>query len=39
MAITINIYYYGQRGNAKKFAKEMISDGIVNNIRLETGNL
>ena len=39
MAITINIYYYGQHGNAKKFAKEMISDGIVNNIRLETGNL
>lgn len=39
MAITINIYYTGQNGSAKKFAKEMISSGIVNAIRSEEGNL
>ncbi len=39
MAITINIYYSGRNGNAKKFAEEMISSGIVNEIRHEKGNL
>ncbi len=39
MAITINIYYTGINGNAKKFAQEMIQSGIVNDIRLEEGNL
>ncbi|MDE6412049.1 MAG: antibiotic biosynthesis monooxygenase [Clostridia bacterium] len=39
MAITINIYYSGKNGNAVKFAKEMISSGIVQAIRNETGNL
>lgn len=39
MAITINIYYSGKNGNAKKFAEEMISKGIVNNIRAEAGNI
>ena len=39
MAITINIYYRGKNGNAVKFAKEMISSGIVNKIRSESGNL
>lgn len=39
MAITINIYYSGINGNAKKFAEEMISSGIVDNIRAEDGNL
>lgn len=39
MAITINIYYRGEHGNAKKFAEEMISSGIVRDIRSETGNL
>ena len=29
MSITINIYYKGENGNAKKFAREMISSGIV----------
>lgn len=29
MAITINIYYSGTNGNARKFAEEMISSGIV----------
>ena len=39
MAITINIYYSGTNGNAKKFVKEMISSGIVDEIRAEKGNL
>ena len=39
MAITINIYYSGTNGNARKFAEEMIRDGIVDEIRAEKGNL
>ncbi len=39
MAITINIYYSGTNGNSKKFAEEMISSGIVDEIRAEEGNL
>lgn len=38
MSLTINIYYTGQNGNAKKFAKEMVSTGIVERIRAEEGN-
>ncbi len=39
MAITINIYYSGTNGNARKFAEEMLSSGLVNEIRAEKGNL
>lgn len=39
MAITINIYYSGTNGNAKKFADEMLSSGVVDEIRAEKGNL
>ncbi|MDE7086734.1 MAG: antibiotic biosynthesis monooxygenase [Clostridia bacterium] len=39
MAITVNIYYRGKNGNAVKFANEMISSGIVNQIRNESGNI
>lgn len=39
MAITINIYYKSQNGNALKFANEMISSGIVDKIRSNPGNL
>lgn len=39
MAITINIYYYGKNGNAKKFAQEMMMTGVVGSIRKEEGNL
>lgn len=39
MAITVNIYYTGKNGNAKKFAEEMISSGVVNDIRTENGNI
>ena len=37
--ITILIRYKGINGNAKKFSNEMITSGIVNQIRLEEGNL
>lgn len=39
MAITINIYYHGKNGNAKKFAQEMMVTGVVDSIRKEEGNL
>lgn len=39
MAITIHIYYNGINGNAKKFAEEMVSGGIVSDIRKESGNI
>lgn len=39
MAITVNIYYSGKDGNAKKFAEEMVSSGVVSAIRAEEGNI
>ena len=39
MAIIINIYYSGTKGNARKFADEMVLSGIVDEIRAEKGNL
>ena len=39
MSFTINIYYKGKNGSAKKFANEMISTGIVDEIRKKDGNL
>ena len=39
MSFTINIYYKGENGSAKKFANEMISSGIVDEIRSKKGNL
>lgn len=39
MPITINIYYTGKNGNARKFAEEMVSSGIVDEIRNEAGNI
>ena len=29
MAFTVNIYYTGENGNARKFAEEMKSSGLV----------
>jgi quinol monooxygenase YgiN len=37
--ITINIYYSGTNGNAKRFAEEMLARGIVDRIRSKEGNL
>ena len=39
MAITVNIYYSGENGNARKFAEEMVSSGVVHDIRSEEGNI
>lgn len=39
MAITVNLYYTGENGNALKFAKEMLASGIAADIRAEKGNL
>ncbi len=39
MSFTINIYYKGENGSAKKFANEMIFSGIVDEIRSKEGNL
>ncbi len=39
MAFTVNIYYTGTGGNARKFAEEMRSSGLVDRIRAEKGNL
>ena len=39
MSISINIYYSGENGNARKFAEEMEKSGTAAEIRNETGNL
>ena len=39
MATTVNIYYTGTDGNARKFAEEMMASGIVEKVRAESGNL
>lgn len=39
MAITVNIYYTGKPGNARKFAEEMLASGNVEEIRAKKGNL
>lgn len=39
MAITVNIYYRGEQGNARRFAQEMVESGVVRAIRAEAGNL
>ena len=38
MSLTVNIYYTGTNGNARKFAEEMTSSGLVEAIRAEEGN-
>lgn len=38
MSLTINIYYTGENGSAKEFAKEMVSRGVVDRVRAEKGN-
>ena len=38
MSLIINIYYKGENGNARKFAEEMIKNGIVDKVRAEEGN-
>ena len=37
-AITVHIYYTGENGSAKAFVKEMLTSGLVDEIRKEKGN-
>ena len=37
--ITVNLYYRGENGNARRFAEEMEASGIADAIRAEEGNL
>ena len=37
--ITVNLYYTGTNGNARKFAEEMESSGTAAKIRAEEGNV
>ena len=39
MSVTVNIYYTGTQGSARKFAVEMTASGVVTAIRAEEGNL
>ena len=38
-AITVHIYYTGENGSAKAFVKEMLTSGLVDEIRKEKGNI
>ena len=38
MSLTINIYYTGKDGSARKFAEEMVSNGVVDRVRSEEEN-
>ncbi len=39
VSITVNIYYRGTDGSARRFAEEMTASGTVDAIRAESGNL
>lgn len=39
MSITVNLYYTGTDGNARRFAQEMEESGTAEAIRREDGNL
>lgn len=36
--LTVNIYYTGKNGSAKKFIEEMVASGTVEKIKSEKGN-
>ena len=38
MSFTVNLYYTGSNGSARKFAEEMMDSGIVDAVRAEEGN-
>lgn len=37
--ITVNLYYSGKDGNARRFAEEMENSGVADMIRAEEGNV
>ena len=39
MALTVNLYYTGEDGSARRFAGEMVASGIVERVRAQSGNL
>ena len=39
MSISVNLYYHGKNGSARKFAEEMERSGIADAIRRDEGNL
>ena len=38
MSITLNLYYKGKNGNARKFVEEMERRGVADAVRAEEGN-
>lgn len=38
MSLTVNIYYTGKNGSARRFAEEMVALGVVDAVRAEEGN-
>ena len=38
MSIIVHLYYPGKDGNARKFAEEMTTRGVVDAVRAEEGN-
>lgn len=38
MSISVNLYYTGKNGSARRFAEEMESSGTADRIRAEAGN-
>ena len=38
MSITVNLYYTGKNGSARRFAEEMVASGLVDAVRAEEGN-
>ncbi|MBQ6797182.1 MAG: antibiotic biosynthesis monooxygenase [Clostridia bacterium] len=38
MSITVNLYYTGSDGNARRFTEEMVEKGIVAAVRAQEGN-
>ena len=38
MSFTVNIYYTGKNGSARRFAEEMTALGVVDAVRAEEGN-
>jgi quinol monooxygenase YgiN len=39
MALTVNLYYTGKDGSARRFAEEMVASGIAERVRAQSGNL
>ena len=38
MSLTVNLYYTGANGSARRFAEDMVASGVVAAVRAEAGN-